>query len=84
MCIVWQNYNTIKRHVFYIVINVWVTIVFEKWKARESELKYLWNTSKTPNESKRVDYIGNYSIDESRKTIKEAKVEPELMLKMVI
>lgn len=84
-----RNYIKLKEFdseltfVFYICINLWVTLVFEKWKQRESELKYLWNTGKVTNEKMRVDFVGYYSIDEKRKVIKEESPDSETRNKIV-
>ena len=66
-----DNYLT---PVYAIVITVWLTIVHEKWKQRESELTFMWNALKFKlNENSRIDYIGYYGIDKASKTITETK-----------
>lgn len=57
---------------FYVLfISIWVTVAFEKWKQREKEFAFIWNTLNF--EEKRVPrptYKGMYVIDDVTKEVR--------------
>ena len=57
---------------FYVLfISIWVTVAFEKWKQREKEFAFIWNTLNF--EEKRVPratYKGMYVIDDVTKKVR--------------
>lgn len=62
-----DNYLT---PIFAFLISVWVTVTLEKWKQRENEHAFIWNTLNFKNnEIIRVDYKGNYVIDQVSKDL---------------
>lgn len=62
--------DNITTPVFALLISLWVTITLEQWKRRENEHAFIWNTlSYKNNEIMRIDYKGNYAIDEVSKSI---------------
>ena len=69
-----EPFDNFLTPVYAVVITLWVTIVFERWKQREKELTFMWNTMKFKlNETPRIDYIGHYSIDKASKSITEKR-----------
>ena len=58
------------------VMSLWVTLIYEKWRNRESEHAFIWNTTEYKrNEQARIDYVGDYVIDPIYKNItKENKL----------
>ena len=56
--------------IFALLISLWVTITLEKWKQKENEHAFIWNTlNYKENEIKRIDYKGNYAIDKVSKSL---------------
>lgn len=56
--------------IFAFLISLWVTYTYEKWRQRESEHAFIWNTSEFKlNEQPRIDYLGNYVIDPINKNV---------------
>lgn len=62
-----DNYFT---PIFSFLISLWVTFTIEKWKRRENEHAFIWNTlNYRSNELVRKEYEGNYVIDMISKKI---------------
>ena len=64
--------NNFLTPVYVILVSVWVTVAFEKWKRREYELGFVWNTFHADkNQIERPDYSGKYIIDSITKQVTE-------------
>jgi ankyrin repeat protein len=69
-----EPFDNLLTPIYALIISLWVTIVYERWKQREKELTFMWNTMKFKiHETQRIDYIGHYAIDKASKSITEKK-----------
>ena len=57
--------------IYVLFVSIWVTFAFEKWKQREMEYSFVWNTlNYKEKEITRPNYDGIYIIDEITKEIR--------------
>ena len=71
--IVWGTELDNRTTPFYsLLISIFITIIYEKWKQRENEHVKIWNTENFKNnEIPRLEYLGDYVIDPITKKIEE-------------
>lgn len=67
-----EEQNNFLTPIYVILVSFWVTITLEKWKRREFELSFVWETKDSEyNKIERPEYTGNYIIDNISKTVRE-------------
>jgi anoctamin-10 len=67
-----DSLNNFLTPIYVILVSIWVTIAFEKWKRRQFELTYVWNTIDSEiNRIEKIDYQGTYIIDKVTKKIRQ-------------
>ena len=69
--------NNFLTPIYVILVSIWITIAFEKWKRREYELAFAWNTLDSKiNRIERPEYKGKYIIDNVSKLVREQDTFP--------
>ena len=71
--------------IFAFLISLWATFTYEKWRVREAEHAFIWNTNDYKlNEQPRVDYKGIYVIDPVSKNIVQEDPFPTYKRRYVV
>ena len=77
-----DNYLT---PLYAFLVSIWVTITYEKWRQREKEHAFIWNTlDYKQNEVPRIDYLGNYVIDPVYKNVTKKDFFPTPKRRMIV
>lgn len=64
--------NNFLTPVYVLCVSIWVTAAFEKWKRRQYEMTYLWNTiDSEKNQIELINYQGTYVIDKITKQVSQ-------------